>query len=182
MIRWRIVVLCCLCITSVAEAQTPRLELTGAYHAIRSDEGWLRAGWSIDAAVNLGPSLGIVAEIGGVTRASAAADARTTLDVYNFGLGTRWTVGRQRGVMPFGQLLFGGIVTRGRTHVGEIEFHASQKKAMAQGGGGLSVGVSEHVALVGDVEYRYNFLTPENEEDSATRGHFRVLLGVRVSF
>ena len=157
-------VLCLLLLEALpSSAQTPRLEISGAYAYMRDQdrsEGF-PAGWVASAAGNVNPWIGVVSEIGGSHRVCrqcergpfTSATFRGTdrnLRVFTFMAGPRFATRATSKVTPFAQVLLGG------SHVsGGVQFDGALTTGFAyQPGGGVDLYMTPSVGLRLQGDYR----------------------------
>jgi len=174
----------CLAVLSVAipvSAQTsPRTEISGGYQfltfsvdedeslsGVDNDES-LPKGWYVDVAGNLNPMIGIVFQVGGnyktfeesIAIGGGTFTATADLDVYQFLGGVRLSVRDNPKLMPYGQLLVGGIngsieVSTSSTIPGLPSFSEedSTTNFALEVGGGVNFGVAEKIGIRFGVDY-----------------------------
>jgi len=174
----------CLAVLSVAipvSAQTsPRTEISGGYQfltfsvdedeslsGVDNDES-LPKGWYVDVAGNLNPMFGIVFQVGGnyktfeesIAIGGGTFTATADLDVYQFLGGVRLSVRDNPKLMPYGQLLVGGIngsieVSTSSTIPGLPSFSEedSTTNFALEVGGGVNFGVAEKIGIRFGVDY-----------------------------
>jgi len=174
----------CLAVLSVAipvSGQTsPRTEISGGYQfltfsvdedeslsGVDNDES-LPKGWYVDVAGNLNPMFGIVFQVGGnyktfeesIAIGGGTFTATADLDVYQFLGGVRLSVRDNPKLMPYGQLLVGGIngsieVSTSSTIPGLPSFSEedSTTNFALEVGGGVNFGVAEKIGIRFGVDY-----------------------------
>lgn len=174
----------CLAVLSVAipvSAQTsPRTEISGGYQfltfsvdedeslsGVDNDES-LPKGWYVDVAGNLNPMFGIVFQVGGnyktfeesIAIGGGTFTATADLDVYQFLGGVRLSVRDNPKLVPYGQLLVGGIngsieVSTSSTIPGLPSFSEedSTTNFALEVGGGVNFGVAEKIGIRFGVDY-----------------------------
>ena len=196
----------CLAVLSVAipvSAQTsPRTEISGGYQfltfsvdedeslsGVDNDES-LPKGWYVDVAGNLNPMFGIVFQVGGnyktfeesIAIGGGTFTATADLDVYQFLGGVRLSVRDNPKLMPYGQLLVGGIngsieVSTSSTIPGLPSFSEedSTTNFALEVGGGVNFGVAEKIGIRFGVDYIRVFA------EDAGSNVFRFHAGVVIS-
>jgi len=174
----------CLAVLSVAipvSAQTsPRTEISGGYQfltfsvdedeslsGVDNDES-LPKGWYVDVAGNLNPMFGIVFQVGGnyktfeesIAIGGGTFTATADLDVYQFLGGVRLSARDNPRLVPYGQLLVGGIngsieVSTSSTIPGLPSFSEedSTTNFALEVGGGVNFGVAEKIGIRFGVDY-----------------------------
>jgi len=166
-------------------ADTPRLELSGAYAVMHDSDRseTFPFGWVASAAGNVNTWFGVVAEVGGSYRNCencqrgpfASQNFRGTdlhLKVHTFLGGPRVASHALSAITPFGQVLFGG------THVsGGIEWDGALNTGFTyQPGGGVDVRVTPKVGIRLEGDYRVIRTSGHDNKES------RFLAGVVWTF
>ena len=166
----------------VAAQTTPRTEISGGYQfvtfSVDEESESLPKGWYFDVAGNVSPMLGIVFQVGGnyktfeesVTLGGGTFTATADLKVHEFLGGVRLNARDNPRLVPYGQLLVGGIngaieLTATSTIPGVPGFSeddSSTNFALVLGGG-VNFGVSESVGIRFGVNYLRIF-----EEDAGS--------------
>jgi len=196
----------CLAVLSVAipvSAQTsPRTEISGGYQfltfsvdedeslsGVDNDES-LPKGWYVDVAGNLNPMIGIVFQVGGnyktfeesIAIGGGTFTATADLDVYQFLGGVRLSARDNPRLVPYGQLLVGGIngsieVSTSSTIPGLPSFSEedSTTNFALEVGGGVNFGVAEKIGIRFGVDYIRVFA------EDAGSNVFRFHAGVVIS-
>ena len=166
----------------VAAQTTPRTEISGGYQfvtfSVDEESESLPKGWYFDVAGNVSPMFGIVFQVGGnyktfeesVTLGGGTFTATADLKVHEFLGGVRLSARDNPKLVPYGQLLVGGIngsieLTTTSTIPGVPAFSeedSSTNFALVLGGG-VNFGVAESVAIRFGVNYLRIF-----EEDAGS--------------
>jgi opacity protein-like surface antigen len=178
----------------VAAQTTPRTEISGGYQfvtfSVDEENESLPKGWYFDVAGNVSPMLGIVFQVGGnyktfeesVTLGGGTFTATADLKVHEFLGGVRLNARDNPRLVPYGQLLVGGIngaieLTATSTIPGVPGFSeddSSTNFALVLGGG-VNFGVAENVGIRFGVNYLRIF-----EEDAGSNVfgfHVGVVIG-----
>jgi len=174
----------CLAALSVAipvSAQTsPRTEVSGGYQfltfsvdedtsldGVDNNES-LPKGWYVDVAGNVNPLIGIVFQVGGnyktfeesIAIGGGTFTATADLDVYQFLGGVRLSARNNPKLVPYGQLLVGGItgsveLSTSSTIPGlpSLSEEESTTNFALEVGGGVNFGVAERVGIRFGVDY-----------------------------
>jgi len=143
-------------------------------------------GFAIDAVRNFG-ALGVVAEVGWSRDSDDIAgnfgDGSSSINVFHYAGGLRWTGHNGSRVWPYGQVLIGGATM----HTG-LSFDNDADQALEQSdtsthlilqpGVGLTVVGGDGWGVFGQVDYRRLFLN-EDEDGASGRNDVRVLVGLR---
>ena len=178
----------------VAAQTTPRTEISGGYQfvtfSVDEESESLPKGWYFDVAGNLTPMLGIVFQVGGnyktfeesVTIGGGTFTATADLKVHEFLGGVRLNARNNPRLVPYGQLLVGGIngsieLTTTSTIPGVPAFSQEESEthfALVLGGG-VTFGVAETVGLRFGVDYLRIF------EEDAGSNVFSFKVGVVIS-
>jgi opacity protein-like surface antigen len=189
---------CCLAALSVAipvSAQTvPRTEISAGYQfvtfSVDDESESIPKGWYFDVAGNLNSMIGIVFHVGGnyktfeesVTIGGGTFTAEADLKVHQFLGGVRLSARDNPRLVPYGQLLVGGIngsleLTTTSTIPGIPAF--SQEDSSTNFGlvlgGGVNFGVTDRTGVRFGVDYLRIF-----EEDAGSnvfRFHVGVVIG-----
>jgi hypothetical protein len=174
-----IAVLICLAVTIPADAQTPRIEISGGYQITRTPDQILPLGWNVDAAVNLDNHWSAVGELdrSEKTISDESLGVDVDLSVNTFSGGARWWAWRGRQIAPFLQLLTGTTRAGARAEILSRRIGESSTHLMLQPGGGVNLRVHDSFGVVGRLDYRRVFLDDDQEADSG-ENHFRVVFGI----
>jgi opacity protein-like surface antigen len=194
----RILAICVAAMGAAAPAfaqSVPKVELSGGYQFLNfSAEGQSESmpkGWYFDVAGNLNPMLGLVFQVGGnyknfdesVSVGGITARATADLKVHEFLGGVRLNARSNSTIVPFGQVLVGGInasieVAASTTIPGldPISFNEedSGTNFALEAGGGVNFGLSDAVGLRVGADYLRVFA-----EDSGAN-LFRFTVGIVV--
>ncbi len=190
----------CLAVVGVATpafAQSvPKVELSGGYQflnfSIEGENESMPKGWYFDVAGNLNPMLGLVFQVGGnyktfdesFSAGGITATATADLKVHEFLGGVRVNARSNTAIVPFGQVLVGGInasvkVAASTTIPGlppfEINEEDSGTNFALEAGGGVNFGLSDAVGLRVGADYLRVFA----EDSSANL--FRFSIGIVFS-
>jgi hypothetical protein len=170
-----------LAVVDTAAAQTPRVELSGAYQWTRAAEQTLPYGWSADLGTNLNRTWSVIGEVSGAYRSREDEDlgADVRLSIHSLGAGPRWSGRVGERIVPFLQVLAGAARLSAGTEILDRDVGDSSTRFMLQPGGGLALRLTETFAVLAQVDYRRVFLDDEKDRASG-QDQFRVLVGVRV--
>lgn len=168
---------------TLAEAQTPKVEVSGGYQYTRVPDLNLGVGWFGDVAANLGDLFGVVGEVSGArTTMTEQVNSRQSVDV-NLTLltymgGVRVASHINTKVVPFVQVLAGGARISGEAAVPTTAFNVSLSEShpALQWGGGVLLMVSRTVGIRVGADYRAVFF------DGGRENEFRVGSGVVLAF
>ena len=178
-----------------AAAQTfPRTEISGGYQfvtfSVEGENESIPKGWYFEVAGNLNPMIGLVFQVGGnyktfeesVTVGGGTFTAEADLDVYQFLGGVRLNARANPRLVPYGQVLAGGIngsveLTTTSTIPGIPAF--SQEDSSTNFGvvvgGGVNFGISERTGIRFGVDYLRIFAEDEGEGSNVFRFHVGVV-------
>lgn len=180
----------------VSAQTTPRIELSGGYQflnfSLSGESESMPVGWYFDVAGNLTRMLGVVFQVGGnyktfdrsLAIGGLTASATADLKAHNFLGGVRANFRSSSAVVPFGQVLVGGIngsvkVSASATIPGQppiaINNEDSSTDFAIQTGGGVNFGLTDRVGLRAGADYLHLFA----EGDGANL--FRFHVGVVIS-
>jgi opacity protein-like surface antigen len=186
-----------------AAAQTfPRTEISGGYQFVtfsvedaatgENNTESIPKGWYFEVAGNLNPMIGLVFQVGGnyktveesVTVAGGTFTAEVDLDVYQFMGGIRLNARKNPRLVPYGQLLVGGInasveLTTTSTIPG-IPAFSQEDSTTNLGvlfGGGVNFGVTDKTGIRFGVDYLRIFAEDEGEGSNVFRFHVGVVIG-----
>ena len=186
----------------VSAQTTPRTEISGGYQFLTfsvdedtsldgvDNSESLPKGWYVDVAGNLNPMIGIVFQVGGnyTTFAESSAigggtfTATADLDVYQFLGGVRLSARNNPKLVPYGQLLVGGIngsieLSTSSTIPGLPSFSEedSTTNFALEVGGGVNFGVAENVGIRFGVDYLRVFA--EDAGSNVFRFHAGLVVG-----
>lgn len=180
----------------VSAQSTPKVDLSGGYQFLNfsfaGQSESMPIGWYFDVAGNLTPMLGVVFQVGGnyktidesLAIAGIIANATADLKAHEFLGGVRMNLRSNRAVVPFGQLLVGGVngsvkVSATATLPGQapITFadEVSGTDLGIEAGGGVSFGLSDNVALRAGADYLHVFA--EGDGINAFRFHVGAVIG-----
>ena len=187
----------CITMSSIAApafAQaTPKVELSAGYQflnfSVEGENESMPKGWYFDVAGNLSPMVGIVFQVGGnyksfdesFTIGGITSTVTADLKVHEFLGGVRLNAGSKAAVVPFGQVLVGGIngsveVTSTTTIPGGAPIAFSDADSGTnfglEVGGGVNFSLSDAVGLRVGADYLRVF-----EGDSGAN-LFRFTVGV----
>jgi opacity protein-like surface antigen len=180
-----------------ASAQsTPKVELSGGYQfltfSLDGENESMPIGWYFDVAGNLTPMLGVVFQVGGnyksfdesITVAGITASASLDLKVHEFLGGVRLNLRSNPAVVPFGQVLVGGIngsvKVSGSTAIpGQPPLAFNNEDSSThlgiQAGGGVNFALTDAVGLRAGADYLRVFA--EDEGANLFRFHVGVVIG-----
>ena len=189
--------LAALCVAIPASAQTtPRTEISGGYQfvtfTVEDESESIPKGWYFEVAGNLNPMIGLVFQVGGnyktfeesVTIGGGTFSAEVDLDVYQFLGGVRLNARNNPRLVPYGQLLVGGIngsveLTTTSTIPGIPAF--SQEESNTNFGlvvgGGVNFGVTERTGIRFGVDYLRIFAEDEGDGSNVFRFHVGLVIG-----
>ncbi len=179
-----------------AAQTTPRTEISGGYQfvtfTVEDESESIPKGWYFEVAGNLNPMIGLVFQVGGnyktfeesVTIGGGTFTAEADLDVYQFLGGVRLNARNNPRLVPYGQLLVGGIngsveVTTTSTIPG-IPAFSSEDSSTNLGlvvGGGVNFGVTDRTGIRFGVDYLRIFAEDEGDGSNVFRFHVGVVIG-----
>ena len=183
-----------LAVPALAQS-TPKVELSGGYQflnfSVEGENESMPAGWYFDVAGNLTPMIGVVFQVGGnyksfdesVTIGGITATATADLKVHEFLGGVRLSARSNSAVVPFGQVLVGGIngsieVSASTTIPGmpPIAFNDEESGTnfALQAGGGVNFKMSEAIGLRAGADYLRAF------QDEGGANLFRFHVGIVI--
>ena len=195
----RVLVLCltALALAIPARAQTtPKVELSGGYQflnfSLNGENESMPVGWYFDVAGNLTPMIGVVFQVGGnyksfeesVSVGGITATATADLKVHEFLGGVRLNLRSNSAVVPFGQVLIGGLngsakVSGSTTIPGQppitFDDEDSSTNFGLQAGGGVNFGLTETIGLRAGADYLRVFA--EDEGANLFRFHVGIVIG-----
>jgi opacity protein-like surface antigen len=172
------------------------VELSGGYQflnfSFQGQSESMPLGWYADVAGNLSPMFGVVFQIGGnyktfdesVTIGNITASASADLKVHEFLGGLRVNVRSNSRVVPFAQVLAGGIngsvhVTASATIPGtppvNFDDEDSGTDVTLEVGGGANIGLSDGIGLRVGMDYLRVFA--EDSGANLFRFHAGVVIG-----
>ena len=169
----RVMVFCLAAIAMAvpASAQTvPKVELSGGYQflnfSLSGANEAMPAGWYFDVAGNLTSMLGVVFQVGGnyksfeesATIGGITATAAADLKVHDFLGGVRLNLRSNKAVVPFGQVLVGGIngsvkASASATIPGQAPITFDEEASGTQAGGGVNFGLTDPIGLRAGADY-----------------------------
>ena len=180
-----------------ASAQTvPKVELSGGYQflnfSLSGANEAMPAGWYFDVAGNLTSMLGVVFQVGGnyksfeesATIGGITATATADLKVHEFLGGVRLNLRSNKSIVPFGQVLAGGIngsvkASASATIPGQapitFEEEDSGTDLAIQAGGGVNFGLTDTIGLRAGADYLHVFA--EGDGAHLFRFHVGVAIG-----
>lgn len=148
----------------------PTFELSAAYQFLHVPDQTFPFGLNVDGLRHYG-SLGAVAEIGwAYGNNDDGIDIPTNM--WNFGVGGRWTGFGSRRTWPYGQVIIGAAVGHGGGGDTATSF-------MVQPGVGATVVSGDGWGMFGQLDYRRTFFD-EPDDAEGINNHFRVLVGLRM--
>jgi opacity protein-like surface antigen len=197
-IRPRLVLALCVAALGIAAGSAsaqavPRVEVSGGYQflnlAIEGESESMPAGWYADVAGTITPMLAVVFQVGGnyksfdesVTVGGLTATATADLKVHEFLGGVRFNFRSQSAIVPFAQVLAGGIngsadvsVSAALPGIPPIAFdeEVSGTNFALGAGGGVNFGLTDTVGVRVGADYLHAF------EDEAGANLFRFHVGV----
>jgi opacity protein-like surface antigen len=180
-----------------ASAQTtPRTEISGGYQfvtfTVEDESESIPKGWYFEVAGNLNPIIGLVFQVGGnyktfeesVTVGGGTFSAEADFDIYQFLGGVRLNARDNPRLVPYGQLLVGGIngsveLTATSTIPGIPGFsqEESETNLGLVVGGGVNFGVTERTGIRFGVDYLRIFAEDEGDGSNVFRFHVGVVIG-----
>jgi opacity protein-like surface antigen len=177
-----------------AAQDAPRTEISGGYQFLtfpsEEDTESLPVGWYVDVAGNVSPMLGVVFQVGGnyksfeesVTIGGGTFTATADLKVHEFLGGLRLSARDNPRLVPYGQLLVGGIngsveLTTTSTIPGipGLSEEESTTNFVLELGGGVNFGVSERAGIRFGVDYLRIFA--EDDGSNVFRFHVGLVIG-----
>ena len=195
----RVLVFCLAAVAAAVpvSAQTaPKVELSGGYQFLNFSLGGenesMPVGWYFDVAGNLTPMLGVVFQVGGnyktfdesVAIGGITATASADLKVHEFLGGMRVSLRSGGAVVPFGQLLIGGVngsvkVSASTTIPGQAPITFDDEDSSTnfglQAGGGVNFALTDAIGLRAGADYLRVFA--EDEGANLFRFHVGVVIG-----
>jgi opacity protein-like surface antigen len=189
--------LAALCVAIPASAQTtPRTEISGGYQfvtfSVEDESESIPKGWYFEVAGNLNPMIGVLFQVGGnyktfeesVTLGGATLSAEADLDVYQFLGGVRLNARNNPRLVPYAQLLVGGIngsvgVTATSTIPGIPSFSQEESNTNLGlvVGGGVNFGVTERTGIRFGVDYLRIFAEDDGDGSNVFRFHVGFVVG-----
>jgi hypothetical protein len=166
---------------AAAEAQAPRVELSGGYQYTSVPDFNFAAGWFGDVTANISDVLGIVGEISGAhTTQTEQITSRQSVDVnvslLTFMGGIRATAHGNRRLVPYMQTLAGAARGSASTDVQAAGFDiaVSETRPALQIGGGVIWMLTPKAGIRAGVDYRAVYFDggQENEYRVATSAVF----------
>jgi opacity protein-like surface antigen len=195
----RVLVFCLAALAAavpVSAQTTPKVELSGGYQflnfSIGGESESMPLGWYFDVAGNVTPMLGLVFQVGGnyktIDRSAAlggvTATATADVKVHEFLGGVRANFRSNSEVVPFGQVLVGGIngsvkVSASATIPGQPPIAISNEDSGTnfgiQAGGGVNYALTDAIGLRAGADYLRVFA--EDEGANLFRFHVGVVFG-----
>ena len=170
----------CTALPASAQNAVPTFDLSAGYQFTHVPDESLPLGFAVDAARNWGP-LGLVGEIGWAHKSDESSGFDTSLNLWHFGAGPRWSLRRSPAVTPYVQVLAGVANLRASVEASGVDISGSDTGFMLQPGGGISVMAGDGWAVFGSVDYRRVFLGDDSEVGSGEdENEFRFLFGIRM--
>jgi len=151
----------------------PTWETSAGYQLLHVPDQTFPFGLNVDGARNWG-AFGLVADLGWAFR----SQDDVTSNVWNFGVGPRWSGSRARRAWPFAQVIVGGVYARSSTDIAGQSSTESKTRFMVQPGAGVGIVAGDGWGIFGQVDYRRIFLK-ESEDGDSGENDFRVYVGVR---
>ncbi len=133
-------------------------------------------GGSAWVGVNLTHSLGVVGEVASQHGSDSSGDLMLT----SYLAGPRYTVHGFDRFKPFGQVLFGGAHASGSLAPGSANISGSPNAFAMTAGGGLDIGLTEHVMLRA-IQADY-YLTHFDNGVNTRQNNFRIGVGLVIRF
>ena len=133
-------------------------------------------GGSAWVGVNLTHSLGIVGEVASQHGSDNGGDLMLT----SYLAGPRYTVRGFDRFKPFGQVLFGGAHASGSLAPGSANISGSANAFAMTAGGGLDIGLTEHIMLRA-IQADY-YLTHFDNGVNPRQNNFRIGVGLVIQF
>ena len=190
----------CLVALSVAipvSAQTvPKTEVSGGYQflnfSVEGENESLGKGWYLDVAGNLTPMLGIVFQVGGNYKSTSetfsaggvAATATSSIKVHEFLGGVRLNARSDSTIVPYGQVLVGGVTGSVEASVSStvpgappvsFALEESGTNVGLELGGGVNFGFTDSLGIRAGADYLRIF------EEGGGANLFRFHIGVVLS-
>jgi outer membrane protein with beta-barrel domain len=165
-------------VPAVASAQTTTPWSIGVgYQLLHIPDETFPFGMNFDAAIPLVPSTSIVGEFGFATDNQDEPGVTGNLKFYTVAGGARWSMATDtagHAVAPYVQVLIGAARTDADLVQNGVPFNAAAWAFMVQPGVGVTVPVTATIGVMGQVDYRRAFFSPESENE------WRFVLGVRL--
>jgi opacity protein-like surface antigen len=170
--------------------------LSGGYQflnfVVNGENESMPVGWYFDVAGNLTPMIGLVFQVGGnyktfdeaLAIGGITATATADLDVHEFLGGVRLNLRTNKAVVPFGQVLMGGIngsvkVSASATIPGQAPIVFDDEDSTTdfgiQAGGGVNFGLTDTIGLRAGADYLHVFA--EGDGANLFRFHVGVVIG-----
>jgi hypothetical protein len=134
----------------------PPNEASVGYNLLRFDEETYGSGWYADYARNVTPVFGVVGQITGNYKSFDDFDelgVEADSSIYSFMAGVRVSGRSNPMLVPFGQVLFGGVRSSVSTEVAGVDFDESSTEAALQIGGGVNFMGAGAIGLRVGVDY-----------------------------
>src|SRR5215217_3503116 len=131
-----------MCITTIAQEDTPHVEVFGGY----SYPGGNFHGWNASVTGNVNKWFGVTGDFSGFYGGSSGPNFEESQGVHTYMVGPRISLRRKR-VTPFAHALFGGSHINFRALQSGERFSASDKGSSIALGGGLDVRVNNRIAV-----------------------------------
>ena len=144
----------------------PTFELSAAYQYLHLADQDFPFGLNVDGLRHYG-SLGAVAEIGWAHGDDDDGIGVPT-NMWNFGVGGRWTGFGSRRTWPYGQVIIGSVNDDTATSF------------MLQPGVGVTVVSGDGWGMFGQLDYRRTFFDEPDDAEDGINNHFRFLVGLRM--
>ena len=168
---------------SSASAQTPKVEISGGYQALRALDEMLPAGWYVEIAKNVNRWFGIVGEVGGAYKTKSErisnnqiADVASTL--HTFMGGVRLTARLNRRIVLVHPVLVGSAHASVRTDAAAQALTSSETQFALQTGLGINLAVTEDVGMRVGADYRRVVIGGDRSDEN----EYRFILGLVLPF
>lgn len=164
-----------------AAQNVPKAEFSGGYQFVRvmdtegDFEENLPGGWYADVVGNLTSMIGIVGEVGGNYKTLKDGSDEAKLKIHDFAGGVRVSGRKNAMVVPFGQVLFGGL----HHSVSDDGDSDTGTDKMVQVGGGVKVMPRANAKVGINIGVDYVRVFPSEDADINV---FRFVVGINVPF
>jgi outer membrane protein with beta-barrel domain len=161
-------------------AGTNGVEVSAGYQLLHIPDETFPFGMNFDVSAPVTPAIHAVGEFGFATDNQSQPGVGGNVRLYNLGAGPRWrfadvtTSAMRRPIEPYVQVLLGAVRTDADLVVNGAAVNAGDWAFMLQPGAGVTVPLAPRIGVLGQVDYRRAFFSPDSENE------FRFMLGVRI--
>ena len=160
-----------------ATSATPTFELSAGYQFLHLPDQSFPFGLNVDAMRHFG-KLGLVAEGGWARHSDDDAGVDLTINMWNFGVGPRWTGFGSGSAWPYAQVIVGGEVAHSSVEGTGIDSSDTESSFLVQPGVGVTFVRGDGWGVFGQVDYRRTFF--DEDDDADVNNQFRVYVGFRM--